>query len=83
MAICDLKAGAAIFDAIGAGKIFVVAGDLIDELWFLAESESNVAGIGDTLQVLAGSDVRVTVRVGDPQSINFNNDNPTLKRLIS
>ena len=75
------KTGAAIFDAIRAGKIFVVTGDLIDELWFLVESETNVAGLGDTLNVLAGSDVRVTVRVRDPQSMNFNNDNPTLQRI--
>ena len=59
----------------------VVTGDLIDELWFLVESETNVAGLGDTLNVLAGSDVRVTVRVRDPQSMNFNNDNPTLQRI--
>ena len=70
-----------IFDSIRAGKIFVVTGDLIDELWFLVESESNVAGIGDTLEVVAGRDVSLSVRVRDPQSMNFNNDNPTLQRI--
>ena len=75
------KTSDAIFNSIRAGKIFVVTGDLIDELWFLVESESRVAGIGDTLEIPAGSDVSVTVRARDPQSMNFNNDNPTLQRI--
>ena len=73
-----------ILDGIRNGRVFVTTGDLISELEVIATmvgGESPAAGIGGALRVPPGSDVRVTIRVRDPEGANHHGDRPAVARV--
>jgi hypothetical protein len=70
-----------VLDGLRHGRIFVVSGDLVDELDVSASSANASAGIGDTLRVRAGSDVTVTIRFRDPDVPNANGESPRVGRV--
>jgi hypothetical protein len=79
-----------ILAALRAGRVFVTTGDLISELWLTAETVADASGsaggtvsatIGGALQVARGSDVRVTIRVLDPEGDNHRGDAPRVRRV--
>ncbi len=75
------KSHESILGSIRAGRVFVTTGDLISELWVTAESGSASAGIGGALDVDAGADVRITIRVLDPSGENHRGEAPGLVRV--
>ena len=75
----------AIMDAMRKGQIFVVQGDLIDRLKFTASVSENgnttAVGLGGTLNVKAGSNVQVEIKVRVPAAPNWNNSRPTVDHI--
>jgi hypothetical protein len=70
-----------IIDGLRQGRIFVVAGDLIRELDFTAESEGASASMGGTLAVVKGRDVRLTIRFRIPETHKAHGDMPIVRRV--
>lgn len=73
-----------ILDGIRSGRVFVTTGDLISELQVTAETvgpRQARATIGGNLPVPAGRDVRVTIRLRDPQAPNHHGDTPRVARV--
>lgn len=71
-----------ILQGLRDGHVFVTTGDLISELYVVAETEDGLqSSIGDQLQVAKGSNVRITVRFLDPDGLNAHHDNPSVTRL--
>ena len=70
-----------ILDGLRSGRIFAVAGDLIDELDVTATAGTRTAGIGETLSGERGQPVTITVRFRDPDGKNARGDNPRVSRV--
>ena len=72
-----------IMDGLRNGRVFVTLGDLVSEVEVTASSANTkqVAEIGGTLQVEAGSDVTIIVRVRDPAGKNFGGRTPSVSRV--
>lgn len=75
------KNPASVLAGLRGGHVFVTTGDLISEMWFTAEAGSAEAGIGETLTFASGTDVRVRIRIRDPEGRNSNGDNPSVARI--
>jgi hypothetical protein len=74
----------AVFDGVRSGNSWNVQGDLIDELELTAKSENKTAMMGQTLEVKAGKQVQIKIKVHDPAEPNFcplNMDNPSLAQI--
>jgi hypothetical protein len=69
-----------IIDGLRQGRIFVVAGDLVSELDVTANAGSVRGGIGETIEISEGQDVRVALRFRVPGK-NANGDNPTIDHV--
>jgi hypothetical protein len=74
-----------IIDAMRSGNSFTDMGDLIDNLEFtISNNGGNKANMGETLKVRSGSQVRIKVRVHDPEGKNhcpYNINNPSLAQV--
>lgn len=72
-----------VIRGIRSGNVFVTTGDLIDELYVTVHNQSNSqsASIGDTYLATAGTALDVTIRFSDPQTPNYNGDNPKVTRV--
>ena len=71
-----------ILDGLRNGRVFVTTGDLISELTVMAvTSGAPVAGIGGTLRVRSGRDVRVRVRLRQPSAPNQRGERPQVARV--
>ena len=72
-----------ILFGLRSGRVFVSTGDLITELYVTAATVGGerTAFIGETLNVVSGSTVRITVRFLDPEGLNAHNDNPRVARV--
>lgn len=75
------KSYAAVLDSLRNGRSFVVHGDLIDALEFSAQAGGQTAVLGETLTSPRGADVKVTIKVRDPQTANNHGENPELKQV--
>jgi hypothetical protein len=70
-----------IIDALRSGNGYVVQGDLIEELKFTAQAKNEKATMGQTLVVKPGQQVKIKIKVRDPQGSNncpYIFDNPSL-----
>ena len=72
---------ASILSGLRAGHVFVTTGHLVSELFVEVTWEKQSASIGEEIMVPAGSKVRVTIKVRDPQTLNPAGDNPRVNRL--
>ena len=83
---------ASILEGLRKGRVFVVTGDLIDDLGFTLINRSpqlslinngvkRTARIGETLTILPGDTIQIKVRVRDPEAVNAYGDNPKLARI--
>ena len=70
-----------ILDGIRSGRVFVTLGDLVSEVWVEASGGGDRAETGGTLQVEAGADVTVTIRVRDPEGENHRGERPSVSRV--
>jgi hypothetical protein len=70
-----------ILDGLRAGRIFVVAGDLIDALDVTARTGQATATVGQSLSARAGEDVQVEIRFGVPSARNARGDRPPVARV--
>ena len=70
-----------ILDGLRAGRIFVVAGDLIDALEVTARSGQHSVTVGESLVARAGDDVQVEIRFGVPTKPNARGDRPAVSRV--
>jgi hypothetical protein len=73
-----------ILDGLRGGRVFVTTGDLIAELDVYAadvRAPGVRAGIGEELKLARGGDVRVTIRVRDPEAENHHGDRPAVARV--
>ena len=70
-----------IINGIRSGRVFVTLGDLISELYVTANSGSDKASIGGTIAVESGSDIQITIRFLDPDSLNAADQNPSVERV--
>ena len=70
-----------MLDGLRQGRVFAVAGDLINELDVRASVADQQADIGGTLAVERGQTVTVTIRFRDPDEPNQNGDNPRVRRV--
>jgi hypothetical protein len=70
-----------VLDGLRSGRIFAVAGDLVNELDVIAKAGRRSAGIGATLSVEKGQRVEVTIRFRDPETTNARGENPGVSRL--
>jgi hypothetical protein len=70
-----------ILDGLRAGRVFVVAGDLVTELDVVARGGGRLAEAGGTLTVPPGQPVSVTVTWRDPDTTNARGDNPSVHRV--
>jgi hypothetical protein len=74
----------AVFDGNRSGNSWNVMGDLIDELQFTAKSKKNTAMMGQTLQIKAGDQVQIKIKVHDPNTPNncpLDMVNPSLAQI--
>jgi hypothetical protein len=70
-----------IFDGLKHGRVFVSSGDLITELHVVASASARQAAMGETLEVEAGTPVRVVIRFRDPDVKNRRGDSPRVARV--
>jgi hypothetical protein len=73
-----------IVDALRGGNTFVVQGQLIDKMKFVACAEGKCATMGETLKVRKGAKVQVHLVVHDPEGESrspYNFANPALKQI--
>jgi hypothetical protein len=70
-----------ILDALRDGRIFVVSGDLVNELNLTASTGGTTADMGGTLTATKGSDVAVAIRFRVPTGKNANGDNPKVNHV--
>jgi hypothetical protein len=70
-----------ILAGLRAGRIFVVAGDLIDALDVTARAGQSVAAVGETLATVPGQNVQVEIRFGVPAAANARGDRPEVTRV--
>jgi hypothetical protein len=70
-----------ILDGLRAGRMFVIAGDLVSELDVQASGPDASAAVGGTLRIKPGDDVRLTVTFRDPDGPNARGDNPSVNRI--
>ena len=86
------KSYASILEGLREGRVFVVTGDLIDDLGFTLinrshQLSSNNSGVsrtaitGETLAIAPGDTIQIKVRVHDPNTKNVHGDNPKLARI--
>ena len=72
---------AGVLDGLRSGRIFAVAGDLVNELDVHAKAGARTAAIGETLSMSKGQPVAVTIRFRDPDGKNFRGENPRVARV--
>ena len=70
-----------ILDGLRAGRIFVVAGDLINALEVTARSAQGAASMGESLAARPGEAVQVEIRFGVPSRPNSRGDRPAVARV--
>lgn len=73
-----------ILDGLRNGRVFVTTGDLISELDVTvaaAKGERRQAQIGGELTLTGPVDVRVTIRLRDPDTTNHHGDRKTVSRV--
>ena len=70
-----------VLDGLRNGRIFVTLGDLVSEVEVTASAAGAKADIGGRLEVPAGSDVTVVIRVRDPAGKNFGGFSPSVARI--
>lgn len=70
-----------VLDGLRNGRIFVTLGDLVSEVDVIASAGGAKAEIGGRLEVLAGSDVTVVIRVRDPAGKNFGGVSPSVAHI--
>lgn len=70
-----------VLDGLRGGRIFVTLGDLVSEVDVTASAAGAKAEIGGRLEVPAGSDVTVVIRVRDPAGRNFGGFSPSVARV--
>lgn len=73
-----------VLDGLRSGRVFVTTGDLISELDVVAatvKGPSKRAEIGGELALPGPADVRVTIRLRDPDTTNHHGDRPTVARV--
>lgn len=78
------RSHADILDGLRGGRVFVTTGDLIAELDVTAEAVAapgRGAGIGGSLALPGAGDVRVTIRVRDPEAPNARGERPSVNRV--
>lgn len=70
-----------VLDGLRNGRVFVTLGDLVSEVDVTAAAAGARADIGGRLEVPAGSDVTVVIRVRDPAGKNFGGFSPSVARI--
>ena len=70
-----------VLDGIRSGRVFVTLGDLVSEVWVTASAGGARAETGGVLEVTAGSDVTLTIRVRDPEGENHRGERPSVSRV--
>ncbi len=70
-----------ILDGIRSGRVFVTTGDLISALDFTLAVNGESASLGETLSVVAGSEIELSVRFLDPDAPNARGENPEVARV--
>lgn len=70
-----------ILEGIRSGRVFVTLGDLISELYVQVEGGHHTADIGGGIHIEAGENVKVTIRLKDPESNNSWGQNPEVSRV--
>lgn len=70
-----------VLDGLRSGRIFVTLGDLVSEVDVTASAGGAKAEIGGRLEVPAGSDVTVVIRVRDPAGKNFGGFSPSVAHI--
>ena len=70
-----------IINGIRNGRVFVTLGDLSSELYVTANSVTEKANIGGSIEVEPGSDVQITIRFLDPDAMNAADQNPSVQRV--
>lgn len=70
-----------VLDGLRNGRVFVTLGDLVSEVDVTASVPGAKAEIGGRLEVPAGSDVTVVIRVRDPAGKNFGGRSPSVARV--
>jgi hypothetical protein len=71
----------AILGGLRAGRVFVTTGDLVSSLDVTAQAAGATAMTGGKLPVAKGSEVKVTIRLHDPETPNANGENPSVSRV--
>jgi hypothetical protein len=72
-----------VLDGLRHGRVFVTLGDLVSEVDITAMTTGGrqQAEIGGRLEVAAGSDVTIIIRVRDPAGQNFGGRSPEVARI--
>lgn len=71
-----------VLEALRSGRIFVTTGDLVSELSVsVTTSFGDAAGIGGTIEVDAGEQITIDIRVRDPVGENTHGDSPVVRRV--
>ena len=72
-----------VLDGLRHGRVFVTLGDLVSEVEVTAMTTdgSRQADIGGQLEIAAGDDVTVVIRVRDPAGKNFGGRSPDVSRI--
>lgn len=73
-----------ILDGLRNGRVFVTTGNLVSSVEMQvsgAQAMADPAGIGGMIEVAAGEEVVVRIRVRDPQDLNAAGQNPELARI--
>ena len=76
-----IKEHADILDGIRNGRVFVVTGDLISELYVTVSQDSAAADIGGELEINPDLPVSVAIRIKDPVRPNAAGRQPAVTRV--
>ncbi|MGH7574320.1 MAG: phosphoesterase, partial [Longimicrobiales bacterium] len=70
-----------ILDGLRNGRVFVTTGDLISELDVTVAAGGREASIGEEVDVEAGENMIVTIRLRDPESANPHGETPAVRHV--
>lgn len=75
------KHHASILEGLRQGKVFVTTGDLVSELYLNVDGGYGRAQVGGTARLPTAGEVKISIRVRDPDAANHNGDRPEIARI--
>ncbi len=70
-----------VLAALRSGAIFVTTGDLVSEVSLKVSSGDQIGTMGSELVLKPDASIHIEISIRDPNELNVNDDNPSVKRV--